>query len=150
VYQFDREQNVLYPTAVSESVRSFLGPLPEFSLDQRSAVIRAFVGGRTKRPGAVDPPRTPGESLLKFGDYVTVPLADHGVLLVTAPAAGAFDDVDSSMRGGSRRETEVSVDTSQTLETTEFSVVRIRVAYGSTRQEVLVSEPLKPRVRARR
>jgi PAS domain S-box-containing protein len=97
VYQFDREQNVLYPTAVSESVRSFLGPLPEFSLDQRSAVTRAFVEERTKRPGDVDPPRTPGESLPKFGDYVAVPLADHGVLLATASAADAFDDVDEEV-----------------------------------------------------
>ncbi|NHN46424.1 GAF domain-containing protein [Halostella sp. JP-L12] len=97
VYQFDREQNVLYPTAASESVRSFLGPLPEFSLDQRSAVTRAFVEERTMRSGDVDGDREPGESLPDFGDYVAVPLADHGVLLATAPDEGAFDGVDEEV-----------------------------------------------------
>ena len=71
MYRFDREQNALSSTAVSESVRSLLGPLPAFTLDRRSAVTRAFVEERTKRPGGVDPPRMPGESLPKFGEYVS-------------------------------------------------------------------------------
>ncbi|UPW00641.1 PAS domain S-box protein [Halorussus gelatinilyticus] len=123
LYRFDSEENVLYPTAVSDEFTDLVGVLPELRLDRDSPVTRAFVEdetrtcdlsgrtGRGSRPDTTDwtgitdrtdhgdgagrgdrPDRVPRSPFSTLGDYVAVPLGDHGVF-VAAAADGTFDEV---------------------------------------------------------
>ncbi|WP_135824377.1 bacterio-opsin activator domain-containing protein [Halorussus ruber] len=92
VYRFDREENVLYPTAVSDEFADLTGPLPELRLDGRSAVSRAFVEDETRTRNSPD--RGGRKVLLAaLGDYVAVPLGDHGVFVAAAGDEETFDEV---------------------------------------------------------
>ncbi|WP_135852838.1 bacterio-opsin activator domain-containing protein [Halorussus salinus] len=117
LYRFDRDENVLYPTAVSEKFADLVGTLPELRLDRDSPVTRAFVedetrtcdregrtgrgnrldtAGRTDRIDRTDSAtrtdRAPRSPFSTLGDYVAVPLGDHGVF-VAAAADETFDEV---------------------------------------------------------
>ena len=129
LYRFDREENVLYPTAVSDEFTDLVGTLPELRLDRDSPVALAFVenetracdsagrvsrgnrldhAGRTDRIDRADSTArtdhidqadstartdlTPQSPFSTLGDYVAVPLGDHGVF-VAAAADRTFDEV---------------------------------------------------------
>ncbi|WP_276301768.1 bacterio-opsin activator domain-containing protein [Halorussus lipolyticus] len=92
VYQFDRDQNALAPTAASDEFADLAGPLPLLRLDGRSAVSRAFVEDETRTR---NDDRGEGRKVLlsSLGDYVAVPLADHGVFVAAAADGETFDEV---------------------------------------------------------
>ncbi|WP_135828806.1 bacterio-opsin activator domain-containing protein [Halorussus halobius] len=97
VYQFDREDNVLYPTATSDELAAAVGTLPELRPDRETAVGRAFVEGETR---SVDGQSHPGGApdagagpLAPLDEYVAVPLGDHGVFLAAATDGDSFDEV---------------------------------------------------------
>ncbi len=105
LYRFDREENVLYPTAVSDEFADLVGALPDLRLDRDSPVTRAFVEDETRtcdlerptdpgdRPGHGErTDRAPRSPFSTLGDYVAVPLGDHGVF-VAAAADETFDEV---------------------------------------------------------
>lgn len=92
VYLFDREQNVLYPTAAGDELTRAIGDLPELSLDQSSVISRSFVEDET----LVDEnARSPlwGASSPGVEDYIVVPLGEHGIFLLAAVDSAAFDAV---------------------------------------------------------
>ncbi|UPV74646.1 PAS domain S-box protein [Halorussus limi] len=93
LYRFDRGENVLYPTAVSDEFSELVGALPDFRLDRENPVTRAFVEDETRTcdlGGRAD--RAPQSPFSTLGDYVAVPLGDHGVF-VAAAAEETFDEV---------------------------------------------------------
>lgn len=93
VYRFDREENVLFPTAVSDELGELLGTLPELRLDRETIVGQAFVDDETRTFGC-DPESASRQSALSsLGDYIAVPLSDHGVFLAADSAEGVFDEV---------------------------------------------------------
>ncbi|WP_128476082.1 bacterio-opsin activator domain-containing protein [Halorussus pelagicus] len=99
LYRFDREENVLYPTAVSDEFEELVGALPEFRLDRENPLTEAFVEDETRtddsagRDAYLDrTDRAPQSPFSTLGDYVAVPLGDHGVFLAAA-AEATFDEV---------------------------------------------------------
>ncbi|WP_137285222.1 bacterio-opsin activator domain-containing protein [Halorussus salinisoli] len=95
VYQFDREENVLYPTAVSDEFDQLLGSLPDLRLDRGTVVSRAFVEDETRtcEDDPSDPTGRQQALLSSCSDYVAVPLADHGVFVAAAADDETFDEV---------------------------------------------------------
>jgi PAS domain S-box-containing protein len=98
LYRFDREENVLSPTTVSDEFAELGGAIPESRLDRENPVTRAFVEDETMTDESAgrDDPRdgTRGNQspFSTLGDYVAVPVGDHGVF-VAAAAERTFDEV---------------------------------------------------------
>ncbi|USZ67854.1 GAF domain-containing protein [Halorussus salilacus] len=95
VYRFDREANVLTPTAASEEfadLASTGGSLPDLRLGRDTVVARAFIDEETRTPGG-RPEEENGTLLALPGDYVAVPLGDHGVFVAAATDGDAFDAI---------------------------------------------------------
>ena len=106
VYQFDREENVLYPTAASDDLTGAVGTLPELRPDRETVVGRAFVEGETRsvegetrsvdgqsRSEGASAPEAGPAPLAPLDEYVAVPLGDHGVFLAAATDGEEFDEV---------------------------------------------------------
>ncbi|NHN59409.1 MULTISPECIES: bacterio-opsin activator domain-containing protein [Halorussus] len=100
VYRFDRDRNALYPAAVTDELEARLGTPPDLRLDRDTAVGRAFIDGetRTRADGPDDSADrsdrpTGSEFLSALGDYVAVPLGDHGVFIAVATDDDSFDEV---------------------------------------------------------
>jgi len=91
VYRFDDAENVLYPIAVSDALQTARGPIPEVSLEQAGGVATAFVDETTQHVDLAPSPFSSDRTDASVGDYVAVPLGDHGVLLASATATDAFD-----------------------------------------------------------
>jgi len=92
LYGFDGDENVLYPMAASDRLRSAIGPLPAVSLDQRTPVSTAFVEDRTADRSdatADDQPR----AFDSLGDVVAIPLGEHGVLVFGTVDGEALGDI---------------------------------------------------------
>ncbi|MFC4448092.1 bacterio-opsin activator domain-containing protein [Halorussus aquaticus] len=93
VYQFDRDENVLSPTAVSDEFSELVGSLPELRLDGASAVSRAFVEDETRTRERAERDGRQRTLLSALGDYVAVPLGDHGVFVAATVQEETFDEV---------------------------------------------------------
>lgn len=93
IYQFDREENVLYPTAVSDELDAMVGRLPELRLDRDTVVGRAFIEDETRTCRRADSPESQQLLFSTLSDYVAVPLGDHGVFVAAAPDGESFDEV---------------------------------------------------------
>ncbi|WP_435175030.1 bacterio-opsin activator domain-containing protein [Halorussus sp. AFM4] len=101
VYRFDRERNVLSPAAATDELTARLGTPPDLGLDRETAVGRAFIDGETRTGTDAggrsdDRAETAGDRgfLAAVGEYVAVPLGDHGVLVAVATDDGSgFDEV---------------------------------------------------------
>ncbi|WP_115863081.1 bacterio-opsin activator domain-containing protein [Halorussus litoreus] len=99
VYQFDSEENALYPTAASDELIETLGTLPELRPDRGTVVSRAFVEGETRTADADTeanggtPPGREQSMFAPLGDYVAVPLGDHGVFLAATTNGDSFDEI---------------------------------------------------------
>jgi len=93
VYRFDREANALVPAAVSDGLDERAGGLVELPPDRTNAVSRAFVDDETTTRAAADRDTGRPASLAGFGDFVAVPLGDHGVFVAAAEDADALDEV---------------------------------------------------------
>lgn len=92
VYRLDDQENVLYPIAVSDSLQTALGPLPELSLEQQSSIVTAYIEESTQHHDAGT--HQTGDGLTtSTGEHVAVPLGDHGVLLVAVDGDTSFDAV---------------------------------------------------------
>lgn len=104
VYRFNSEENALTPAAVSDEFSTIAENLPEIHLDQTTPISRAFVEDETKRREGDDQTdarvrETTSRSedrappFVSLGDYIAVPLGDHGVFLAAGKDADAFDEV---------------------------------------------------------
>ena len=97
LYRFDREENVLYPMAVSQPLLRAAGSLPDVSLDQETCISRAYVDGRTTTRADVGESDLPNSLLGTLSGVVAVPLGDHGVLLSAATGEAELADVDEEI-----------------------------------------------------
>ncbi|MDR5674060.1 bacterio-opsin activator domain-containing protein [Halalkaliarchaeum sp. AArc-GB] len=97
LYRFDREENVLYPMAVSQPLLLAAGSLPDVSLDQETCISRAYVDGRRTTRSDVDKSDLPDSLLGTLSGVVAVPLDDHGVLLAAATGEAELADVDEEI-----------------------------------------------------
>ncbi|WP_134671854.1 bacterio-opsin activator domain-containing protein [Halorussus marinus] len=93
VYRFDREANALVPAAVAGALDERAGGLAELSPDRTTAVSRAFVDEQTTTRADADRDGVDPAPLSEFGDFVAVPLGDHGVFVAAAADPDAFDEV---------------------------------------------------------
>ena len=97
VYQFDREENVLSPTTVSNELDALLGTLPELRLDRDTVVSEAFVEDETRTHARTDRPTSQKALLATLDDYIAVPLSSHGVLVAADTDGDVFDGVNEEV-----------------------------------------------------
>jgi PAS domain S-box-containing protein len=95
VYLYDPDQNRLEPTAATESGRQ-RGDRP-IPLDGGSAVAEAFVTSERRTVDADEEDIHPGEGDTAVERILAVPLADHGVFVLSAGPGRTFGDMEREL-----------------------------------------------------